>query len=89
MKWVLAILAAASLLFGAVNGTMDCVAQSILGESAKTVTLVLTLAGGMCLWSGLLQIAKDSGITDLIARLLKPLIQLIFGPYLRFCKLFC
>ncbi len=78
MKWVLAILAAASLLFGAVNGTMDCVAQSILGESAKTVTLVLTLAGGMCLWSGLLQIAKDSGITDFIARLLKPLIRLIF-----------
>ena len=78
MKWILVILAAAGFLFGAVNGTMDAVAQSGLSESSKTISLVLTLAGGMCLWSGLLQIAKDSGLTDLIARLLHPIISLVF-----------
>ncbi len=78
MKWILAGLAVSAFLFGAANGTMDAVTQSILAESGKTISLVLTLAGGMCLWSGLLQIAKDSGLTRFISKLLQPIISFVF-----------
>lgn len=52
---------------------------SVLLESGSdAITLCLALTGGMCVWGGLLKVAEASGVTDLLARLLAPIVCLIF-----------
>jgi spore maturation protein A len=48
-------------------------------DGAKTaVDLVIVLIGVMTLWLGLMNIAKDAGLVDAFARLLRPLMRWLF-----------
>ncbi|MEG2813722.1 MAG: nucleoside recognition domain-containing protein [Oscillospiraceae bacterium] len=58
---------------------MEFVSNSAINESAKAVELSFSLLGSMCLWSGLLNIAKKSGLTKKIAKFLAPIVKLIFN----------
>jgi len=42
------------------------------------VSIVIKLAGGLVFWSGMMNLIKKSGLGDKIARLLSPLVRLIF-----------
>lgn len=45
----------------------------------KGFDLIITLAPIMCFWSGIMEIARQSGITDIISKLLSPLTGALFG----------
>ncbi|MBQ8003464.1 MAG: spore maturation protein [Clostridia bacterium] len=45
----------------------------------KAFELILTLAPIMCFWSGIMRIAEECGITNIISKLLSPLTTLLFG----------
>ncbi|MGM9552305.1 MAG: nucleoside recognition domain-containing protein [Clostridia bacterium] len=45
----------------------------------KAFTLIITLTPIMCFWSGIMEIAQRSGVTELISKILSPLINLLFG----------
>ncbi|TWT78445.1 Spore maturation protein A [Posidoniimonas polymericola] len=48
-------------------------------EAAEvSVTICLNLIGVMILWLGILQVAKDAGMVDALARLLRPLMRWLF-----------
>ncbi|MAT71590.1 MAG: nucleoside recognition protein [Planctomycetaceae bacterium] len=48
-------------------------------DAAKvSVEIVITLIGAMALWLGLLNIAKDAGLVDALARLLRPALRFLF-----------
>ena len=53
-------------------------ATAILQTGAQVAQLCIVLLGNMALWSGLLQVAQDSGITKKISALLQPVIGLLF-----------
>ena len=42
------------------------------------VTLAIAMAGAMCLWSGVGNLMDKAGITGLLAKLLRPLLNLLF-----------
>lgn len=42
------------------------------------VTLAIAMAGSMCLWSGVGNLMDKAGITGLLAKLLRPLLNLLF-----------
>ena len=48
--------------------------NSVGGGAEKAVQLVISMAGVLCLWSGIMKIAERSGLTELIARLLSPVL---------------
>ena len=64
----------AALIFGK---TGELSSAAVLGAS-EAFELVLKLAGGLCFWSGLMRIAQKAGICDAIAKLLSPVLRLIF-----------
>jgi len=68
----------AAFCFGAVNGQLEAVAQSALTGAENAVTMALGLLGMMCFWSGMLEIAKRAGLTEKLARLIRPLTKLLF-----------
>jgi len=78
MKWIFGILILLSLVFGGINGRMEEVSSAAISSCGGAVELVLTLAGSMALWSGLMRAAQGSGLTEKLAALLSPLTTRLF-----------
>jgi len=70
-----------SVLAAFFTGRIDAVAQGALDGADSAVKMALSLLGMMCLWSGLLEIARRAGLTEKLARLMRPLMRLLF-PHL-------
>ncbi|MED1793897.1 nucleoside recognition domain-containing protein [Brevibacillus nitrificans] len=67
-----------SIVVGAINGRMELINQAAF-EGAKTgVTVCFGLLSILAFWMGLMRIAEKSGLLELLARALSPLIQLLF-----------
>lgn len=52
---------------------------SAISASNSTITLCLSLMGIYIFWSGMLEIVSDTGLSNKIAKFLKPLIKFLFG----------
>lgn len=68
-------MAAAALVFGAVGGRLSAVTAAALEGAGAAVELTLTMAGALCLWSGVMELMKRSGMADGLSRLLRPVLQ--------------
>ncbi|MCY6355246.1 nucleoside recognition domain-containing protein [Clostridium sp. ZS2-4] len=66
------------IIFGLATGKGDIISKSIIDSTENSVQLLIGLIGMMCLWSGVMKIAQRSGITGKLAKLLKPLLNLLF-----------
>ena len=69
------VMAAAALVFGAVGGRLTAVTAAALEGAGAAVELTLTMAGALCLWSGVMELMKRSGMADGLSRLLRPVLQ--------------
>ena len=59
-------------------GNADNLSKAFTDSTAEAMTLLMTLAGIIGLWSGLMKIAERSGLTAIIARLFAPLLHRLF-----------
>ena len=61
-----------SVLFGLLGGTLDAVSAAALSGAASAVTLCLSMAGALCLWTGVMEVMERSGLAAKLARLFRP-----------------
>lgn len=80
MAKVFAALLTVALVFGLLAGRLDQVAAALPQGASSAVELVLSIGGLLCFWSGLLEVMDQSGLSQKIARLLRPVIRRLFGP---------
>lgn len=78
MRYIFAIMIMLSVVFGILGGNIDLVSNKALSEASEAVELVLYLCGGMCLWCGVMQVARASGLTKKLAYLLSPIVRWLF-----------
>ena len=69
---------AVSVLFSLWNGCTETVAAAALEGAAAGIQLTLSLAGTLCLWSGLVKVMERAGLSRSLSRLLSPLLRRIF-----------
>lgn len=74
--WVAMLIA--GVLAAAVQGDIGIVASAATAGAGKAVELVISLAGGMMLWLGLLALLRESGMIGAMARLLSPVLGRLF-----------
>lgn len=67
-----------SVIFALVNGDGGALGSSVLTGAQSGITLAISLAGPMCLWSALGCTMERSGISRILARLSKPLVGRLF-----------
>lgn len=67
-----------SFLFSVLNGNTEAVNKAFLVGAQTAVEMSIGLLGMMCFWTGLLEIAKRSGLTEKISIAVKPLMRLLF-----------
>ena len=74
--WTLFILV--SVLCSAVNGTVSQLNAAVTEGAQAGVTLAASLAGSLCLWTGVGRLMEQAGITGIFSRLLRPLLGILF-----------
>lgn len=80
MAKVFTALLCVALIFGLSGGVIGQVAAAMPQGAADAVELALSVGGALCVWSGILEIMDQSGLSQKIARGLGPVIRRIFGP---------
>ena len=66
------------ILVGLLSGNGETISKAIINSSSNTVTFIIELTGIMCFWCGVMKVAENSGLTEKISKLLKPVLKLIF-----------
>ena len=67
-----------SIVVAAVNGKMEVINEAAFNGAKTGVTVSFGLLSVLCFWMGMMKIAEKSGLLDLLARALSPLIRLLF-----------
>lgn len=75
MTWLWSGMVVLSVLFGLATGQLDAVSEAALSGASSAVELSLTMAGVLCLWSGVMEIMNVCGISGGLARLFRPLLR--------------
>lgn len=66
------------VLAGVLSGNGEAISKSIVNSSGSTVKFIIELAGIMCFWCGVMKVAENSGLTEKLSNLLRPILKLIF-----------
>ena len=75
---VWSLLVAGSVICSLLLGNTESLSAAMVDSAAEAMELLLKLAGILALWSGIMKIAQESGLTALFARLFAPLLRLLF-----------
>ena len=78
MSWIWTGILAISLIFAAITSSAPAVSAAVLSGAQAGFNLALSMAGAICLWSGVAEVMKAAGMTQQLARLLSPLTRRIF-----------
>ncbi|WP_312640930.1 nucleoside recognition domain-containing protein [Hydrogenoanaerobacterium sp.] len=78
MTWIFSGMILLSVVLGMMNDRISQVSSAALSEGGNAVSLVISLAGIMCLWSGLMNVAEKSGLTEKFSHFFSPVLRLLF-----------
>lgn len=88
MSWFWMLILSASFLCALLTGRGADLTASVIQGAQAGVTLAISLAGSLCLWSGVGKLMDAAGMTEILSRMLKPLLYRLFpdtrmDPFLR------
>lgn len=66
------------IFYGTLSGNILEVSDAALSAAGEAISLCITTAGILTLWTGIMEIAKNSGTIQTAAKLIKPLITYLF-----------
>nr|WP_325181768.1 spore maturation protein A [uncultured Oscillibacter sp.] len=75
MTWVWTGMVTLSLIFGLLSGNLDAVSAAALEGARSAIELSFSMAGVLCLWSGVMEIMNACGLSAGLARLFRPLLR--------------
>ncbi len=78
MSWFWLLTLSISTLCAFLTGQGASLAASVLQGAQAGVTLGISLAGSLCLWSGVGALMESAGLTRGLSRLLRPLLVRLF-----------
>ncbi len=67
-----------SLLCALATGRTEELAASAVAGPAAAVELTLSMGGMVCLWSGVMEVLRRSGLSEKLTGLLRPALRLLF-----------
>ena len=75
MAWVWTGVVVISLIFGVAAGSLDAVANAALEGAQSAIDLSLSMAGILCLWSGVMEIMNVCGLSSGLAKVFRPILR--------------
>ncbi len=78
MGWIWTVLLPISLLCALYTGSGSALSASVMQGAQAGVTLAIAMAGSILLWTGVGHLMEKIGLTGKLARLLSPLLHMLF-----------
>ncbi len=67
-----------SYIYAIFSGKVEAINNSVFESCESAVKLSITFLGTMCLWSGIMQIAKNTTLVDKLTKCLQPIMKFLF-----------
>lgn len=81
MNYIWAFFMILSIICAIITGRVSEVSNAIMQGAQDAVTLVISMLGMMCFWTGLMNIADMGGLTHIISKVLSPVLKKLFPEY--------
>lgn len=78
MSWIFTVFLLLSAICSHLTGNVATLPTAVLQGAHSGITLAISMAGVLCLWSGVGKVMEKTGLTGLLSRLLRPLLHLLF-----------
>ena len=78
MSWIWTGMVAIALVSALITGNGSDLSASVIKGAQSGITLALSMAGSICLWTGVGKLMEHAGMTGKLSRLLRPLLGRIF-----------
>ena len=78
MAWIWTGMAVLSILCGLATGRGELVAAAAVEGAQVAVELCVSIAGMLCLWTGVMEVMRRSGLAEGLSRLLRPVLSALF-----------
>ncbi len=78
MNYIFYFLIVGSIIFSIFNNTVDEVANGMFDGINLAVKIAFSLIGIMSFWLGLMRVAEKSGLVQIIAKLISPIIKFFY-----------
>lgn len=75
MAWIWTGMSAAAFLFALASGRAGALGAAALEGASAAVELCIAMAGGMALWTGVMEVMEQCGLASALARLFRPLLR--------------
>ena len=69
------VMVAASVVCGLATGRMEAVSAAAMEGAASAIQLSLSMAGVLCLWSGVMEVMSQCDLSTLLAKAFRPLLR--------------
>ena len=77
---IFGIISLLSVIIAVFTGKIEQVGISVAEGADSAVKLIISLAGMMCLWSGIVRVMKYIGLTEILAKIISPVLRIML-PY--------
>ena len=67
-----------SYIYAIISGKIEEINNGLFTSLQETVELTLTFLGTICLWNGIMQIAKNTTLIEKMSKILQPVINFLF-----------
>ncbi len=78
MSWIFAAFSSISLIFSIFLNRGSDLAASVITGAQSGITLAISMAGSICLWTGVGNLMDRAGLTGYLSALFRPVIRRIF-----------
>ena len=83
MSVIWTAMAVLSVMCGLATGRGEQVAAAAVEGAGAAVELCLGIAGMLCLWMGVMEVMRRSGLSDGLSRLLRPVLRRLYPEFAR------
>ena len=81
MSVIWTVMVGASVVCALVTGRTEAMAAAALEGAAAGVELCLSMAGVLCLWMGVMEVMRRSGLAEGLSRLLRPVLKRLYPDF--------
>lgn len=78
LSWIWIIMVVFSMGISSTNGRIGAVAAAVSQGAQSGITLAVSMAGSICLWSGVGHLMDKAGLTSILSRFLGPILRKVF-----------
>ena len=78
MNFIWSFMVIVSIITSIITGRVDETVNSVFEGASTAVSTLISFAGAMCFWTGIMKISEKSGVSNLICRFIAPVVKRLF-----------